>query len=266
MKPYLYTAVKAATEAGKLIVRSFDSIDNLSIVEKEHNDFVTEVDKNAEMKIIDILRTAYPNHSFLAEESSPDLTFWDKDYCWIIDPLDGTSNFIHNIPHFAVSIALMVKGQLSVAIVFDPIKQETFTAIRGEGAQLNNRRIRVSQEDQLDFALIGTGFPFRNPEYQDRYLMSFQHIMDQCSDIRRCGAASLDLAYVASGRFDGFWECALMPWDIAAGALIIQEAGGFISDFKQNDSFLRNGQVIAGNGSIHGKLTQIIDKTINQPI
>ena len=223
MHPMLNIAIRAARTAGDSIVREMDRTRDISIETKGKNDFVTEVDKNAEGIIISVIKNAYHEHAFLAEESGQE---GENDYLWIIDPLDGTTNFLHGFPHFSVSIALQNKGVLEQAVIYDPLKQELFTASKGKGAQLNNRKIRVSIKNTLDGALLGTGFPYNNESVMQQFIESYKNLFPNVAGIRRAGVASLDLAYVACGRLDGFWEFNLRPWDIAAGALIIQEAGG----------------------------------------
>ncbi len=257
MHPMLNTAVRAARTAGNLIVRYVDHIEKLTITSKQPNDFVTEVDQAAEQQIIQILHKAYPHHAILAEESGQQK---HGDYIWIIDPLDGTTNFVHGFPHFAISIALQYKNQLQHAVIYDPIRQELFTASKGEGALLNDRRIRVTAKDQLGEALLGTGFPFRCHQYLDDYLAIFKDLLTDVADLRRPGAATLDLAYVASGRLDGFWELGLQPWDMAAGALLIQEAGGMVTDFTSGPDYLTKGHIIAGNPKIQPLIAKKVQK------
>jgi len=244
MHPMLNIAVRAARNAGNIIVRALDHIDRLNVQTKSENDFVTEVDKAAEQEIIRTIHKAYPDHGFLAEESGKQS---GNDYVWIIDPLDGTTNYVHGFPQFAVSIALKHKEVLEQAVVYDPLRQELFTASRGRGAQLNDRRIRVTSRVGLQGALLGTGFPFKQQQYLDAYLETFKALFPMTAGIRRAGAASLDLAYVAAGRLDGFWEIGLHPWDMAAGALLIEEAGGFISDFSGHNEYMTTGNVVAAN-------------------
>jgi myo-inositol-1(or 4)-monophosphatase len=225
MYPMLTTAVKAARRAGAIINRAARDIEMLSITRKRHNDFVTDVDKGAELAIIEVIQRSYPDHAILAEESGSQ---GESDYVWIIDPLDGTTNFIHGFPQYAVSIALQHKDQLTQAVIYDPAKNELFTASRGHGAYLNDRRIRVSKRLHMRDALIGTGFPFRELDGLDEYIAMFREVTSKTAGVRRAGAAALDLAYVAAGRLDGFWEIGLSPWDMAAGALLIKEAGGLV--------------------------------------
>ncbi len=255
MHPMLNIAVRAARSAGAVIVRHLERVDTLTIDVKQRNDFVTEVDRRAEREIIAILRKAYPQHGIVAEESG---TQQGDEYRWIIDPLDGTTNFLHGFPQFGVSIALQRKDVLEQAVVFDPLRQEIFTATRGGGAHLNDRRIRVSSQRGLAGALLGTGFPFKHHEYLDAYLGMFKALFTDTAGIRRAGAACLDLAYVACGRLDGFWEIGLNLWDIAGGVLLIQEAGGLIGDFEGGDTFLRTGHVLAGNPAVYKAMLSAI--------
>lgn len=253
MHPMLNIAVRAARQAGQIIGRYVGRIDSLNVAAKSRNDFVSEVDRMAESAIVDTIRKAYPHHGILAEETSGE-TWPENEFVWVVDPLDGTTNFLHGFPQFAVSIALLHKGQLDQGLVFDPLRNELFTASRGRGAQLNDRRIRVTKQRTLEGALVGTGFPFRSPEVIDPYLASFKAVHLEVAGIRRAGSAALDLAYVAAGRLDGFWEIGLNPWDMAAGCLLIQEAGGMVTDFAGGEDYLRSGNVIAGNVRFHSAL------------
>lgn len=250
MQPMLNIALRAARSAGELIFRSIERLDVISVNEKDAKDYVTEVDRAAELSIVQALRKAYPNHGILGEEGGLlEGKGEGADYLWIVDPLDGTTNFIRGVPHFAVSIACKYKGRLEHAVVLDPVRQEEFTASRGRGAALNGRRLRVSPRKSLEGALLGTGFPFRENQLDnmDSYLGMFRSLVGQTAGIRRAGSASLDLAYVAAGRFDAFWEFGLSEWDMAAGALLVQEAGGLVSDFTGGHDFLEKGHVVAGN-------------------
>ncbi len=251
MNPMLNIAIRAARAAGDIIIRQIDHVQDLPVTKKSRNDFVTEVDRQAEMVIIEILHKSYPDHAILAEESGRQ---GDSPYLWIIDPLDGTTNYLHGFPQYAVSIALQHRGELDQAVVYDPLRQELFTASRGRGAMLNNRRIRVSKQKHLEGALLGTGFPFKEQERLDKYLDGFRVLFPMTAGIRRAGAASLDLAYVACGRLDGFWELGLKSWDMAAGALLIKEAGGLISDLDSKDTYLKSGDVVAANPEIHDEM------------
>jgi len=244
----LNIAVRAARAAGNVMLRYVDRIDTLAIESKSRNDFVSEVDRQAEQEIIGTLRKAYPNHAILAEESGAQA---GDEFQWVIDPLDGTTNYLHGFPQFAVSIALLHKGKLDQAVIFDPMRQELFTASRGMGATLNDRRIRVSSRRSLAGALIGTGFPFRQQEHLEAYLGMFKALSPKVADMRRPGSAALDLAYVAAGRLDGFWEIGLSPWDMAAGALLIREAGGMVTDFGGGSDYLTTGNIVAGGPKVH---------------
>jgi len=255
MHPMLNTAVKAARRAGTIINRASNDLDALTIHVKQQNDFVSEVDQAAEKTIIDVLLTAYPKHAILAEESGAS---GDSEYQWIIDPLDGTTNFLHGFPQYAVSIALLHKGVLDQAVVFDPTRNELFTASKGSGAFLNDRRIRVSKRIKLADSLIGTGFPYRDFTHLDAYTGMFRDLVQKTSGLRRPGSAALDLAWLAAGRTDGFFEIGLNPWDIAAGCLLIKEAGGLVSDFGGDDGYLESGHIVAGTPKVFGQLLQVI--------
>jgi len=263
MQPVLKTAILAARRAGNIITQAVSHGDNFQIESKGFNDFVTEVDKKAEQSIIHTLRQVYPDYSILAEESGKQDGV--QDCCWIIDPLDGTTNFIHGYPQFAVSIALRCRGKLEHAVIYDPMRQELFSASRGEGALLNDRRIRVSNERRLTNSLLGTGFPFRDMRWLDDYLDTFKTFVPRCSGIRRAGSAALDLAHVAAGRFDGFWEFDLSSWDIAAGVLLVQEAGGMVTDLAGGDKYLDSGHILAGNMRIHKQMLGLIQETLKTP-
>ncbi len=255
MHPMINIAVRAARSAGNVIVRNLDRVDTLSIDVKDRNDFVTEVDRRAEEEIISTLRRAYPNHGILAEESG----YSEGDeYQWIIDPLDGTTNFLHGFPQFAVSIALRHKGRLEQGVVYNPLSQELFTATRGGGAMLNERRIRVSTRKGLDGALLGTGFPFKAQQHLDAYLDMFRALFPSTAGIRRPGSAALDLAFVAAGRLDGFWEIGLNVWDMAAGVLLVQEAGGLSGDFRGGHDFLESGNIVCGNPKVFAEILKTI--------
>lgn len=255
MHPMLNTAVKAARRAGNIIIRHIDQLERLTIETKGRNDFVSEVDRQAEAEIIQTIHRAYPDHAVLAEESG-----WQQgnDYLWIVDPLDGTTNYLHGYPQFAVSIALQHRGKLEQAVVLDPLHNELFTASRGSGAQLNDRRMRVSQVANLKFALLGTGFPFRAQRHLETWINTFRVLLTHSSGVRRAGSAALDLANIACGRLDGFWEIGLSAWDIAAGSLLIEEAGGLIGDLSGGQGFLETGNVVAGNPQIYGKILPLI--------
>jgi len=260
MHPMLTTAVKAARKAGAIITRASSDLDRLTVRRKQHNDFVTEVDHAAEEAIIRTLRDAYPSHAFLGEESGRTSPAAESEHLWIIDPLDGTTNFLHGFPQYCVSIALRHKGVLQQAVIYDPNRNELFTATRGAGAFLNDRRIRVTGLDRLDDSLIGTGFPFRDFSQFDEYLRMFGEITRRVAGVRRPGSAALDLAWVAAGRLDGFWEMGLSPWDMAAGALLVREAGGLVGDFTGADGFLDSGRIVAANAKIFSPLLQALAK------
>ena len=255
MQPMLNIAVRAARAAGTVIVRHADRLDSLTVNVKQRNDFVSEVDQMAEDEIIKIIRKAFPSHGILAEESG---AHDGDDYQWVIDPLDGTTNFLHGFPQFGVSIAVKHKGRLEHGVVYDPLRQELFTASRGDGAHLNDRRMRVSKQKSLEGALLGTGFPFKILEHIDPYLGMLKDLFSGTAGIRRAGAACLDLAYVASGRIDGFWEIGLQEWDMAAGVLLIQEAGGLVGDFNGGHNHLKNGNLVAGNPKVFKAILKAI--------
>jgi len=255
MHPMINTAVKAARRASAIINRASFDLDRLQVSEKKHNDFVTEVDHAAEAAIIEVLRGAYPDHAILAEESGASANLHDdNENVWIIDPLDGTTNFIHGFPQYCISIALQQRGQITQAVVYDPSRNDLFTATRGAGAFLNEKRIRVSRRDKLSDALVGTGFPYSNLEALDEYLKMFRLMTEKTAGLRRPGSAALDLAYVACGRFDGFFEKNLKPWDMAAGSLLISEAGGIVGTFAGESDYLYKGDVLAGNPKIFAQM------------
>ncbi|MES1981918.1 MAG: inositol monophosphatase family protein [Pseudomonadota bacterium] len=255
MHPMLTIAVKAARRAGNLIHRAADNLDHLTVTKKSHSDYVSEVDRMAEQAIIATLLDAYPNHAILAEESG---TQGASEYQWVIDPLDGTTNFLHGYPQYSVSIALLHHGVPTQAVVYDPTSNDLFTATRGRGAYLNDRRLRVSKRIELAECLIGTGFPYTRFEHLDAYMNILREMMQKTAGLRRPGSAALDLAYTAAGRYDGFFETGLKPWDIAAGCLLITEAGGLVGDFQGNDSHLKSGHVCAGNPKVFAQMLQVI--------
>lgn len=259
MEPMINIALRAARKAGENIVRASDELDRVEVIAKGVNDFVSEVDMKAEQDITYHLRKAYPDHAILGEEGG--LTgSEDAEYRWVIDPLDGTTNFVRGIPHYAISIACLRRGKLEHAVIVDPVRREEFTASRGRGAQLNGRRIRVSQRTSLEGALLGTGIPFRNhcDDKLGPYSKSIEQLAGQCAGIRRAGAASLDLAYVAAGRLDAFWEIGLSQWDIAAGALLIREAGGLVADIDASENFLDSGNIVCGNPKCFKAVLQVV--------
>jgi myo-inositol-1(or 4)-monophosphatase len=256
-------AIRAARSAGNILIRYFEHTDTLTITEKSKNEFVSEVDRAAEDAIIEVLRKAYPDHSMLGEESG---SHEGNEYQWVIDPLDGTTNYLHGLPQFSVSIALKHKGQLEHAVVYDPLREEMFSATKGSGAFINDRRIRVTQRKGLDGALIGTGFPYRDQSQLDAYLAMFRDMIKDTAGLRRPGSAALDLAYVAAGRFDGFWELGLSEWDIAAGALLVKEAGGVVSDIGGGERYLESGNIIGGGLKTHAAMLKLVKPHLNEHI
>ena len=256
MQAFLNTAVEAARKAGDTAMRYTRRLDELDVRSKARNEFVTQVDTAAEQIIIETIRDRYPAHGFLGEESGAQA---GDEHLWIIDPLDGTTNFMHGFPVFAVSIGLQIKGRMAVGVVYDPSRQELYTAVRGSGATLDGRRMRVKDKQRLDGALIGTGFPYReNDRWMEVYLNQFRAVMQVAGDCRRPGSAALDLCYLAAGRMDGFWEFGLQPWDIAAGALILREAGGIISSMTDDGDYMETGNVIAGSPKVHADLDKLL--------
>ncbi|WP_422018641.1 inositol monophosphatase family protein [Roseateles sp.] len=256
--PMLNVAIKAARAAGALINRASLDLEALRINTKSPNDFVTEVDHAAEGVIIETLLGAYPDHGILAEESGRTHGAKHSEYVWIIDPLDGTTNFIHGLPMYCVSIALTHRGVVQQAVVYDPTRNDLFYASKGRGAFLNDRRLRVSKRTRMSDALIGTGFPFRRGDNFKRYVKMFEEVMQHCAGLRRPGAAALDLCYVAAGYYDAFFETGLQPWDVAAGSLIITEAGGLIGNFTGEADYLHQREVVAGNPKIYAQLVTIL--------
>jgi len=260
LHPMLNVAVKAARAAGSLINRASLDLDLLKVNTKSPNDFVTEVDQKAEEVIIETLLGAYPGHGILAEESGRTHGAPHSEYVWIIDPLDGTTNFIHGFPYYAVSIALAYRDQIQQAVVYDPTRNDLFYASKGRGAFLNDKRIRVSKRTRMSDALIGTGFPFRKGDNFKRYMKMFEDVMVSCAGVRRPGAAALDLCNVAAGNYDGFFEPGLNPWDIAAGSLIVTEAGGLIGNFTGESDYMYQREVMAGNPKIYAQMVGLLKK------
>ncbi|HZQ75632.1 MAG TPA: inositol monophosphatase family protein [Burkholderiales bacterium] len=256
MHPVLNIAVRAARRAGSIINRAALDGTPLEVRSKRANDFVTRVDGAAEQAIIEIVRKAYPDHAFLAEESGK--TEGQAEYTWVIDPLDGTTNFIHGFPQYCISIGVQHRGQLAHGVVYDPTRNELFTASKGRGAFLNDRRIRVSKCAKLEGALVGTGFPYRELGRVDFYLRQLKAMMEKAAGVRRAGAAALDLAYVACGRLDAFWELGLSPWDMAAGALLIQEAGGLVADPSGEQDYLSSGDIVAATPKMFTQLLEAL--------
>lgn len=255
MQPLLNIAVRAARRAGEVIIRGMNRVHRLDIRAKGQNDFVTEIDMQAERDIIDIIHKSYPDHAILAEESGER---GENEFVWIIDPLDGTTNFMHGFPQFAVSIAVQRRGRIEHGVIYDPLRQELFTSSRGEGAQLDGKRIRVSTHVGLDRSLIGTGFPYRtNLHWIDNYMGMFKAVTQATAGIRRPGAAALDLAYVAAGRLDAFWELGLSPWDTAAGTLLITEAGGMVGTLTGGE-YQQQGHILAGTPKVYAPLVELL--------
>ncbi|NBT56148.1 MAG: inositol monophosphatase [Betaproteobacteria bacterium] len=260
LHPMINVAVKAARAAGAIINRAALDVESVRVSQKQVNDFVTEVDQAAEVAIIETLLAAYPGHGIWAEESGRTHGAQDSDYVWIIDPLDGTTNFIHGLPVYCVSIALAVKGKVEQAVIYDPTRNDLFTATRGRGAFLNDRRLRVSKRVRLQECLISTGFPFRQGDDFNTYLRMMGDVMQRTAGLRRPGAAALDLAYVAAGFTDGFFETGLQPWDVAAGSLLVTEAGGLVGNFTGEADFLEQKECLAGTPRIYGQLVALLGK------
>ena len=260
LHPMLNVAIKAARAAGAIINRAALDVESVRVSVKQTNDFVTEVDQKAEEAIIETLLTAYPTHGILAEESGSEHGAKDSDFVWIIDPLDGTTNFIHGFPVYCVSIALAVRGKVEQAVVYDPTRNDIFCATKGRGAYMNDRRIRVAKRTRLQECLISTGFPYRPGDKLKSYLNMLGEVMSQCAGVRRPGAAALDLAYVAAGFSDGFFETGLQPWDVAAGSLLVTEAGGLIGNFTGESEFLHENECVAANPRIYGQMVTTLAK------
>jgi myo-inositol-1(or 4)-monophosphatase len=260
LHPMINVAVKAARGAGALINRAALDVESVRVSQKQANDFVTEVDQAAEQLIIETLLGAYPGHAIWAEESGRTHGAQDSEFVWIIDPLDGTTNFIHGLPIYCVSIALAVKGKVEQAVIYDPSRNDLFTATKGRGSYMNNRRIRVAKRTRLQECLISTGFPFRESDDFNTYLRMMGDMMQRTAGLRRPGAAALDLAYVAAGFTDGFFETGLQPWDVAAGSLLITEAGGLVGNFSGDANFLEQKECMAANPRIYGQMVALLGK------
>lgn len=256
MQPLLNIAVTAARQAGDIIVRHMEQLDRIKVTAKSSEEFFSEVDIKAEQAIINSILKAYPEHGIIAEESGAHNA--DAESVWIIDPLDGTNNYLHGFPFYAVSIALRVKNRIEHGVVYDPLRHECFAASRGHGARLNDRRLRVSKQTQLSAAMLGTAFPVRNATRSQRYIPVIEALSGKCAGIRATGSAALNLAYVASGRIDGMYDFGLRPWDIAAGCLLVQEAGGLVSDPQGSEDYLKHGNVIAGTPKVFKGLLQTL--------
>jgi len=260
LHPMINVAVKAARAAGAIINRAALDVESVRVSQKQVNDFVTEVDQASEQIIIDTLLTAYPGHAIWAEESGREHGAKDSEYVWIIDPLDGTTNFIHGLPIYCVSIALAVRGKVEQAVIYDPSRNDLFTATKGRGSYMNNRRLRVAKRTRLQECLISTGFPYRVDDDLPSYLQMLGDIMQRTAGIRRPGAAALDLAYVAAGFTDGFFEKGLQPWDVAAGSLLITEAGGLVGNLSGDADFLEQRECLAANPRIYGQMVSLLGK------
>lgn len=263
MHPLINIAIKAALSASKIIVRALDRPDTIGVSQKARNDFVTEIDKQSEAEIFRIIHRAFPQHAILGEESGSSETGDANEYLWIVDPLDGTTNYIHGHPHFCISIAVRHKDKLEHGVIYDPLRKELFHATRGAGAYLDNRRIRVSKKVTIDGALIASGFGNGRLQYLPNHIKILHQMLPLAAGIRRSGSAALDFAYVAAGRLDGFWEYNLASWDMAAGAVLVKEAGGLVSDMEGGENFLETGNVIAGNPKILKATLQLINDACN---
>jgi myo-inositol-1(or 4)-monophosphatase len=264
MHPMLNTAIKAARRAGSIIQRGARDLDRLTVTSKGPKDFVSEVDKAAESAIVETLLEAYPDHGILAEEGTVNAKVKNPDNVWIIDPLDGTTNFLHGLPQYCVSIALQHKGVITQGVIYDPTRNDLFTTTRGAGAYMNDRRLRVSRRVRLDETLVSTGFPFRDGSAVEVYLGMMREMIHKTAGIRRAGAAALDLAYVAAGWYDGFWEIGLNPWDMAAGTLLVTEAGGIVTDIHGDDQYMQTGTIIAAAPKVLPQMVQILSPHANK--
>lgn len=262
LNTYLEVAREAALHAGDILKEHFGKVCPSMIDEKAKNDYVTDVDKKSEEIIKGHIKSHFNNHSILAEESLEEKN--TSAFLWIIDPLDGTLNYIHGLPNFAISIALEIEGNLAVGLIYDPLRENIYSAMKGHGSFKNNKRIQVSHSKTLNTSLIATGFPYRIKDIIDPYLKVFKDFFMRATGIRRGGSACLDLAYTAEDIFGGFFECALSPWDMAAGALLVEEAGGVVTDFKGNDQYLKTGNIIAGSKGVHHEMLEIIQKTFKK--
>lgn len=260
MEPILNIAINAARQAGSIMLRYRDQLNTLSVTEKSQNNPVSEVDVRAEQIIIQTIQKAYPRHTIIAEESG--VIEGSENVTWIIDPLDGTSNYLHGYPHYAVSIAVKVDSRIEHGVIYDPSRQEIFSASRGRGARVNNHRMRVGKRKELNECLVASGFAAHRVELTQTYFDTLKDMAKQCAGLRRGGSAALDLAYVACGRLDGVWEFKLQPWDVAAGALMIREAGGLISDFDGGENYLQSGNVIAANPKVFKQLHKALRATL----
>ena len=265
MNPMLNIAIRAARRAGNVIAKNYERRDDIQTSKKGINDYVTSVDKAAEAEIIDIIQKSYPDHTIISEERGT-LEGKDSDIQWVIDPLDGTTNFVKGLPHFSVSIAIRVKNRTEVGVVYDPIRNELFTAVRGEGAKLNEVRLRVDSQNELNGAILATGFPFKQPSLMPTQFAIMNNLIDEAADFRRTGSAALDLCYVASGRVDGYFEMGLKPWDCAEGDLIVREAGGLVCDFNAGHGYLRSGNIVAAPARILKEMLNKIQPCLTEQV
>lgn len=265
MHPMLNIAIRAARKAGNHIAKNYEMPSNIKVTQKGANDFVTNVDQESEQLIIEIIRKSYPDHTIITEESG-ELLGKDNDIQWVIDPLDGTTNFTKRLPHFSVSIAVRVKGRTEVAVVYDPMRNELFSAVRGQGAQLNGYRIRIDEKRGLDGAIVATGFPFKQKQHAPAYMKIMTAMFDKCADFRRTGSAALDLCYVASGRVDAFFEIGLKPWDFLGGKLIIREAGGIVTDFVGGHNYLASGNLVAGSPRVVKDILSVMKDELSEAL
>ena len=265
MNPMLNIAIRAARKAGNVIAKNYERRDDIQTSKKGINDYVTSVDKAAEAEIIEIIQKSYPDHTIISEELGA-LEGKDSDIQWVIDPLDGTTNFVKGLPHFSVSIAIRVKNRTEVGVVYDPIRNELFTAVRGEGAKLNEVRLRVDSQNELNGAILATGFPFKQPNLMPTQFAIMNNLIDEAADFRRTGSAALDLCYVASGRVDGYFEMGLKPWDCAAGDLIVREAGGLVCDFNAGHGYLRSGNIVAAPARILKEMLNKIQPCLTEQV
>ena len=265
MNPMLNIAIRAARRAGNVIAKNYERRDDIQTSKKGINDYVTSVDKAAEAEIIEIIQKSYPDHTIISEELGA-LEGKDSDIQWVIDPLDGTTNFVKGLPHFSVSIAIRVKNRTEVGVVYDPIRNELFTAVRGEGAKLNEVRLRVDSQNELNGAILATGFPFKQPSLMATQFAIMNNLIDEAADFRRTGSAALDLCYVASGRVDGYFEMGLKPWDCAAGDLIVREAGGLVCDFNAGHGYLRSGNIVAAPARILKEMLNKIQPCLTEQV
>ena len=265
MNPMLNIAIRAARKAGNVIAKNYERRDDIQTSKKGINDYVTSVDKAAEAEIIEIIQKSYPDHTIISEELGA-LEGKDSDIQWVIDPLDGTTNFVKGLPHFSVSIAIRVKNRTEVGVVYDPIRNELFTAVRGEGAKLNEVRLRVDSQNELNGAILATGFPFKQPSLMPTQFAIMNNLIDEAADFRRTGSAALDLCYVASGRVDGYFEMGLKPWDCAAGDLIVREAGGLVCDFNAGHGYLRSGNILAAPARILKEMLNKIQPCLTEQV